>query len=228
MNGAIHYLEHMAINPAGNRFCFLHRWKLKDGGIYARLYTCNKNGKDLHLISDSGRMSHYSWRNNHQILAYGGKANKINRIRKNKIISNLIIKPLLPFYHKLVHHDSKLSKVVTGDSYLILTDFQNDVTKIANSISHTDGHPSFSRANDNIFITDTYPLNSNGNIAKLILYDLEHDVESILENLNSIPSYDNTPIRCDLHPRWSINGKFVSIDTMDRGYRSIYLYEISK
>ena len=38
MYDATHYLEHLMFNPSGDRFCFLHRWKMVDGGIYTRLY----------------------------------------------------------------------------------------------------------------------------------------------------------------------------------------------
>jgi len=48
----------------------------------------------------------------------------------------------------------------------------------------------------------------------------------VIDELDSISEYDNSPIRCDLHPRWSFNGKYVSIDTMNDGVRSSYLYEI--
>ena len=50
-------------------------------------------------------------------------------------------------------------------------------------------------------------------------------------NLNllalKIPSYlieDISSIRCDLHSGWSIVGTHLSIDTMNDGCRSIYVY----
>ena len=72
------------ISPDNNRLSFLHRWKIEDGGIYARLYTANIDGSELHLLSDSGRMSHFCWRNENEILAWGGLQNSINLLRKYK------------------------------------------------------------------------------------------------------------------------------------------------
>ena len=45
MEGSTHYLEHLMISPGNEKFAFLHRWKTEDGGIYARLYTSDINGK---------------------------------------------------------------------------------------------------------------------------------------------------------------------------------------
>lgn len=228
MDGAVHYLEHMSINPSSKTFCFLHRWRITDGGIYARFYIADHDGKNIKLVLDSGRMSHFSWKNNHEIIAYGGVPTSLNKLRKNKNIAKFFIKPLLPLYHFLVKDTSKLSKKITGDSYLILNIKDKSIKKVASDISNKDGHPSFSILNESVFVTDTYPLKENNNIAELIVYDLQQQKYFVLDKLRSINKYDFSPIRCDLHPRWSIDGNFISVDTMDQGCRSIYLYKIIK
>ena len=45
-------------------------------------------------------------------------------------------------------------------------------------------------------------------------------------DLSSLKELDNSPLRCDLHPRLSHDGEYVSIDTLNRGYRQSYLYKI--
>jgi hypothetical protein len=227
MKNATHYLEHLMFNPSGNGFCFLHRWKIADGGIYARLYKSNLDGTDVTLLNDSGRMSHFGWRDDKYLLGYGGFANKINSLRKYKNILRFVIKPLLPFYHMVVNDNSRISKLVTGDSYLLFNTKEKSIQKVAESISSEDGHPSFSKnGHKDVFITDTYPDPDEGSIAKLIAFNIESNDYVILDQLNSISKYDNSPIRCDLHPRWSYSGKYVSIDTMNDDVRSSYLYEI--
>jgi len=228
MHNATHYLEHLMFNPTGAKFCFLHRWKIADGGIYARLYSSNIDGTEVSLLSDSGRMSHFAWKDDEYLLAYGGIENKINKLRKYKNVLKYVIKPLLPIYHMIVNDNSRISKMITGDSYLLLNIESKKIRRVASSISSEDGHPSFSKyGKKDIFITDTYPDPDEGSVAKLIAFDLSTNEFSVLNKLNSIPEYDNSPIRCDLHPRWSYYGEYVSIDTMNDGARGCYLYEVS-
>jgi Tol biopolymer transport system component len=87
-----------------------------------------------------------------------------------------------------------------------------------------DGHPSFCPANNDMFVTDTYP--GKDGMTSLILYDLKSDHMTIVDELKSIIKYDNSSERCDLHPRWSFDGKYLTIDTVDKGVRGIYLYDI--
>jgi len=226
MDNATHYVEHVHISPDGKRMAFLHRWKIADGGIYARLYTAKIDGSELYLLNDSGRVGHFNWFNENEVLAYCGLENKINKIRKYKTLVKFFIKPLLPVYHMLIKDNSKISKMVTGDSYVIFKDQSEIRRRIALKISDEDGHPSARRGYPNQFITDTYPDPEDSPQAKLILYDLEKDEPVYLDYLGSIARHDNSATRCDLHPRVSLNGRYVSIDTMDRGVRGTYLYDL--
>jgi hypothetical protein len=226
MQGAIHYVEHLMFNPSGKRFCFLHRWKMLDGGVYARLYTVNVDGSDLYLLNDSGRMSHYCWQDDNHLLVYGGLTNQLNSLRKDKNVIKYFFKPLLPLYHKVVKNNTPLFKYLAGDSYIILRDQSSSARRVAPALSLRDGHPSFNKKSQSIFITDTYSDPADTEKAKLILFDLKSNRHYVLDEFDSIPVYDNGPLRCDLHPRWSISGEYISVDTMDSKRRSVYLYKL--
>jgi len=226
MEGGVHYLEHLMLSPSGNRLCFLHRWQMRGGGIFDRLYTVDPNGKNLYLLNDSGRVGHFCWRNDNEILLYGAIANPINSLRRYKNLVRYLFKPFLPVYHMFVADNSFLSKALTGDSYILLTDKSRDKRRVAPELSLEDGHPSFLPGNREIFISDTYPDLDSGSIAKLLQYNLNTGEYRILAELNSIADYDNTALRCDLHPKCSFDGKYISIDTMDRGVRGTYVYEV--
>jgi Tol biopolymer transport system component len=228
MESGVHYVEHLMLNPSSNRFCFLHRWKLSGGGIYARLYTADVDGENIYLLNDSGRMSHYSWKNDDEILAYGGLPTRANQLRKHKQLAKFLFRPLLPIYHKLVKSHGKVSKIFTGDGYILFRDKTQMKKRVASDISGEDGHPSFLPGQEEVFVTDTYPKPENGSKAQLILYSLLQDKAYVVANLNSIAEFDNTGCRCDLHPKCSYDGKYVSIDTMDGGERAVYLYEIGE
>ncbi len=223
MKNSIHYIEHLMISPDNKRFAFLHRWTIGDGGIYSRLYTSNIDGSDIYLLNDSGRMSHFYWKGNNHLLAWGGIENSINKMRKYKNIIRFFIKPLLPLYHQFFRNISSIRNIATGDSYLIFQDKTKNVEKINTDILKEDGHPSFS-CNKNLFISDTYP-NAKG-VSELFLFDIKYDKKILIDKLNSIKKLNNSASRCDLHPKWSLDGKYVSIDTTDQGYRSMYIYKI--
>ena len=228
MEGAVHYVEHLMFNPSSKRFCFLHRWKLREGGIFSRFYTCDDYGDNLYLLCNSGRMSHFCWMDDHRILAYGGLPNKLNSLRRSRSLVKYLFKPLLPLYHGLVRDDTSLSKKLTGDSYLLFTDQSEIVERVASDISYEDGHPSSVGDSGNIFVSDTYPNSFNGgSVASLIIFNLEKEESRLLARLGSIPSYDDTPLRCDLHPKISFDGNYVCVDTMDNGVRGIYVYSLS-
>ena len=36
---------------------------------------------------------------------------------------------------------------------------------------------------------------------------------------------NDSPMRCDLHPKWAHNGKLIAIDTIHHGHRAIHVYE---
>lgn len=229
MADGANYVEHLMINPAGTRFAFLHRWK-NHGGIYARLYSANMDGSDIYLLNDSGRMSHFCWRNDREILAWAGIANSINKLRKYKTIVKYFIRPLMPLYRMLARGDSvqgntKISQMVSGDSYVLFSDRKKQVKRIAVEQLKKDGHPSFRPADPNIFITDTYP--SKFLSCELIYFNMKSDSMVVLDQLKSIPEYDESPLRCDLHPKWSFCGNYVCVDTMNDGCRGMYLYDVS-
>ena len=231
MKNAIHYVEHLMISPDNKRFVFLHRWQTEDSGIYARLYTANVDGSDIYLLNDSGRISHYSWRNDTEIVAWGGLSNPINSLRKYKNIVRFFIKPLMPLYKKLaggnsVDGNTKLSAMVSGDSYIIFTDKSNKKRRLATDVLTKDGHPSFSKVNENLMITDTYPNPKDEFKEELILFDMtKKEIVSSLK-LNHLEEFASSAVRCDLHPKWSHDGKYVCIDTLSEERRGMSLYEI--
>ena len=226
MKEAIHYLEHLMISPDNNRLSFLHRWNIKDGGIYARLYTVNVDGSDLHLLSDSGRMSHFCWRNKKEILAWGGIGNSFNSLRKYKNVVRYFIKPLLPLYKKFIGERSKIRSIFTGDSYLLFEDKTTNIKKIQPKVLREDGHPTFNPNNQDIFISDTYEQEDNHR--ELFLFNINTNNKVDIDRLYSMKEYDNSAIRCDLHPKWSYDGKYISIDTVNDGVRGIYIYDVSE
>jgi hypothetical protein len=72
--GAKHWFNHLLVAPDGRRFTFLHRWRGEAEGKSwkTRMLTADADGKNLHLLIPSGRVSHFVWRDPTHILAYAG------------------------------------------------------------------------------------------------------------------------------------------------------------
>ena len=74
-----------------------------------------------------------------------------------------------------------------------------------------DGHPStFTNNSFYRHLSD----DDNSNKATLYNYDIDNEKLITLDKLKSIKKLDNSPLRCDLHPRVSSSKKYLSIDSM--------------
>lgn len=229
MDGATHYVEHMMFAPGGKHFSFYHRWKLLDGGLYTRFYVVDVSGENLRLIHDTGRVSHHCWIDDNTILAIGSeKTSLASGLRKYRILSRLA-KPLLPIYKSLVKGNSvqgqtKVSSIFTGDTYFTIDIRTMETRSMFRQTLDRDGHPTAIPGRGNWIVTDTYP--DSKSQAQLIVADLATQSTVTIDTLDSLSQFDNSPMRCDLHPKISYNGRFVAIDTMNDGVRGMYLYSL--
>ena len=105
--------------------------------------------------------------------------------------------------------------VETGGHYPIDEEFFNG-----------DGHCSYSTCK-RYLLYDSYSTPSNP-YKKLMLYDTLLNKGIVLAKLFSDHSlYNNIgDIRCDLHPRWSMNGKYITFDSIHEGFRGIYRIKV--
>ena len=73
MAGLYHYFTHPLFSPDGLRFVFFHRWVESFGQTWTRMFSCNRDGSDLHLFKTSGVVTHLAWKDDNTILAYAYK-----------------------------------------------------------------------------------------------------------------------------------------------------------
>lgn len=107
-----------------------------------------------------------------------------------------------------------------GPGYYLMRDKTQEYTHLWPKLTN-DGHPSYS-PNGELVVTDTYP--DRARIAEIkILSDKDINAENM-----KIPArvfapfkYDNDT-RCDLHPRWSRDGKQICFDSVFEGRRGVY------
>lgn len=170
MNGAEHKVNHIMLNPTGDRFMVLHRWY--DGSTkYTRLVTVNIDGTDMYNLNDDNMTSHCCWKNDNEILAYARKNDLGNGYYLMKDKSNQYQRmwPELtvdghPSYSpdgSMVVTDTYPDRARVGTVYIIK---DNEVTKLARVFApfkydndfRCDLHPRWNRVGDKICIDSVF------------------------------------------------------------------------
>ncbi len=120
----------------------------------------------------------------------------------------------------------------TGDHYYLFSDLSQEIEPLGVDVFPTDGHCSYS-PDGRWILTDTYP--DAESKRTLVLYrvadNLRVDVGRFFSPPESqdedgpLPTYEK---RCDLHPRWSRDGRQVCFDSRHEGERQVYVMDVSE
>lgn len=86
MENAQHKVNHIMYSPQGAKFVFMHRW-LGNQGKFSRLYVADADGSNLQLLLDDRMVSHYSWRDEENLLAWARTKEKGDRYYLINIIT---------------------------------------------------------------------------------------------------------------------------------------------
>lgn len=136
MKDAKHKVNHILYSPDGSKFVFMHRW-IGNKGKFSRLYVCDyPYGRNLEILMDDRMVSHYSWRDNDNLLVYGRIKETGDRyylINVNSKIMQVIGKDILDLHGDGHPTFSPNRKFLITDTYpdkarmrhLLLYDFEN-------------------------------------------------------------------------------------------------------
>ena len=122
---------------------------------------------------------------------------------------------MAPFWKnddKILAFENKHS---SGPGYYLMWDKTKEYTHLWTEISG-DGHPSYS--SNGLVVTDSYP--DRVRIASLKV--MKGDEIEVVAKVFAPFKYDNDT-RCDLHPRWSRDGKMICSDSVFEGHRGLYM-----
>jgi len=109
-----------------------------------------------------------------------------------------------------------------GDRYHLVNALTGDYVAFGQGVADVfgDGHPTFSHTNANQMLTDTYP--DKKRQQHLMMYDNGTHQLVELGRFLSPWKYRNL-YRCDLHPRFNVDGSLISIDSAHSGTRTSYV-----
>lgn len=108
------------------------------------------------------------------------------------------------------------NKKNTGAGYYLMDDKSKNYRHLWPYIN-SDGHPSYS-PDRRLVVTDTYPNRKRMAILKV----MNEDFNIVIAKVFAPFKYDNDT-RCDLHPRWSRDGKKICFDSVFEGHRGLYM-----
>jgi Tol biopolymer transport system component len=188
MTDQFHWINHLQPSPTGSRIAFFHLWRVGENGWGVRLYVCRPNGAELSYVLDTGRISHYDWLDESQLLVWARRPEGGERF--------------------LLVDVSDASHTVFGEG--VLTE---------------DGHDSFS-PDRRWLLNDTYP--DRHDMRTLMLVGWPHGQRIDIGRTYSPKSIWWGEIRCDLHPRWSRDGRQVCVDSVHDGSRQMYVIDVSR
>lgn len=198
MEGAWHYINHIQPSRSGLRIAFFHIWHRNAKDWEVRLYTSRPDGSELTCLLDTGFISHYDWRDDDTILIW---ANRPQARARFLLVSHEEIRGTGP-------ETVNAPFMVFGDA-----DLQED------------GHCTFS-PDGRWVLNDTYPDTHQKRTLMLVRAADTRRVD--IARLHSPKSRWWGEIRCDLHPRWSRDGRQVCIDSVHEGTRQMYVVDVGR
>lgn len=137
----------------------------------------------------------------------------------------------IPFGNRISHFDWKTSTqilvssdIVNDMGFVEFTDGMRNFTPIGRGVLPNDGHASYS-PDRQWLLCDTYPKGPS-RLAELMLYDIAENRKYVLGEFHHDEQFSGD-IRCDLHPRWSLDGKTITFDSVHENSRQIYCIELT-
>ncbi len=195
---AWHYFNHLLINPSGNRFIVLHRYRPKfdpktlqyQGGFVTRMLTADVDGSDLYELDPSGKTSHFIWKDDEVVTMW--------------------TKP-----------------IGREDGFYDFTDRTKRITAVGKGVMSSNGHNTYLQGDYGDWIlNDTYPGKSDRR-QTVYLYHTPSRRRFDLGHFPSPPQYTGE-WRCDTHPRCSNDGTLVAIDSPHKDGRQVQLLDVKE
>lgn len=216
MDKAIHWVSHIEINPASSRILFLHRWteRVKDETCFLhRLITMNPDGSDMRLLECS----------DHPLpqLADDFDPSAVGTFDYEKS-EYQISHPLWQDNEHIIVWGPHAGEI----HYHLYHDVEGgEVQVVGRDVLVENGHMTFSPVSTRWMLSDTYPDDSTHE-RFLFLFDMQTGERHNLGSFYATPELSKEN-RCDLHPRWSRDGKQVCIDSVHEGQRQMYVLDVS-
>lgn len=120
---------------------------------------------------------------------------------------------------EIIAYERKRSE---GNGYYLMKDKTQEWRHLWKEIKG-DGHPSYCPVDNTLVVFDSYPGRSR--IQEIRVAHDDFSEIKVLARVYAPFRYDNDT-RCDLHPRWSRDGKMICFDSVFEGCRGLYVVKL--
>jgi hypothetical protein len=216
MQRAVHWVSHIEIDPTSSRVVLLHRWteRIEDETCFLhRLIGMNPDGTALRLLECS---DHPLPQLDH---AFDPAAAGTYDYEKSEY---QISHPMWRDARSVIAWSPHAGRI----AYHLYADADaGRVDTIGAGVLTENGHMSYSPVDARWLVSDTYP-DPVTHERVLFLFDVEAGVRHALGSFYADPRLTKEN-RCDLHPRWSRDGRRLCIDSVHEGERQMYVVDVS-
>lgn len=194
-----HWLNHLLVSPDGKRFIFLHRWQCTPACAKKCRYAKHWGTHMLTANVDGSDMR--------VVMPY-----------------NMVSHFIWDFQSKNILAWTRTPE--GGDAFYNVSDTPKPVfTKVGPDKMTVNGHCTYMK-NDDWVLNDTYPDKTQRQT--VFLYNMKTGERVDIAKLYSPKEWKGKEWRCDTHPRATVDGKKVIVDSAHSGSRQIYIFDVSK
>lgn len=166
--GMPQYATHGMLNPSGTRLCFVHRYRVKDGGDIDRIMTVDVDGRNLRCIG-KGFLSHFTWLDDETIFIWGENQRALCALRESPHLRipgvlqmALLAKKVIRVARNFRSHGYSGKDVAVnksqGKAFSLIRDVtEYNIQKVALGVLTEDGHPMCRPGGEWFVVNDTYP-----------------------------------------------------------------------
>lgn len=216
MDGAVHWFTHPVPSPSGHRVIFIHRYAREISKRHYwsyRLITASIEGGDVYLLDHS--MSPHALSTLSPDLIKGEEQAVIKDKNEHGFSHDFWFDD---------EHPMAWGHRPGGAHYHIYVDKSDEVSIMGENCLTENGHYTFCPVNHDWMLSDLYP--DSENIQTLFLYQVSTGIRIDVAWFFHDPEQVGH-CRCDLHPRWSRDGKTVCVDSTKNKDRQMYLVDVS-